>query len=197
MIVSGVGEVGDVSFASWIATEPSRCETAPTTSDDVCFWLYSSGSTGTPKGAVHLHADLIHTAELYAKPFLGLGPDDVVFSAAKLFFAYGLGNCLTFPLSAGAATLLMAERPTPGAVFKRLIEHSPTVFYGVPTLYAAMLASPEFPARDALALTRCVSAGEALPADIGKRWHQRTGVDILDGIGSTEMLHIFLSNRPG
>jgi benzoate-CoA ligase len=127
---------------------------------------------------------------------LGIAPDDVVFSAAKLFFAYGLGNALTFPLSVGATSVLMAERPTPAAVFKRLVGERPTIFYGVPTLYAAMLASAEFPARDRLALRRCVSAGEALPADLGKRWREKTGVDILDGLGSTEMLHIFLSNRP-
>jgi benzoate-CoA ligase len=184
-------------FDDWISREPKDAPAAPTIADDVCFWLYSSGSTGRPKGAVHLHSDLIYTAELYAKPILDIGPDDVVFSAAKLFFAYGLGNALTFPLAAGATALLMAERPTPGAVFKRLTERRPTVFFGVPTLYAAMLASADFPARESLALTRCVSAGEALPADLGKRWHGRTGVDILDGLGSTELLHIFLSNCQG
>jgi len=172
------------------ALEPVR-----TTGDDACFWLYSSGSTGAPKGTVHAHSSMIQTAELYAKPVVGLRDDDVVLSAAKLFFAYGLGNALSFPLSIGATTILMAERPTPAAVFKRLIEHRPTIFYGVPTLYAAMLASPEFPAKDALSLRRCVSAGEPLPAEIGRRFRERTGVDILDGIGSTEMLHIFLSNR--
>jgi benzoate-CoA ligase len=146
---------------------------------------------------VHLHSHLIQTAELYAVPVLGLRESDVVFSAAKLFFAYGLGNALTFPLAVGATTILMAERPTPAAVFKRLREARPTVFYGVPTLFAALLASPELPAKEALALRVCTSAGEALPADIGKRWTAHFGVEILDGIGSTEMLHIFLSNRPG
>jgi benzoate-CoA ligase len=144
-----------------------------------------------------LHSDLIYTAELYARPILAISEKDVVFSAAKLFFAYGLGNALTFPLAVGATALLMAERPTPAAVFKRLASHRPTIFYGVPTLYAALLASPDFPPCDALALRCCVSAGEALPAELGRRWHERTGVDILDGLGSTEMLHIFLSNRPG
>jgi benzoate-CoA ligase len=184
-------------FEDWIGLESNEARAAATTADDVCFWLYSSGSTGSPKGAVHLHSDLIHTAELYARPILGIGQNDVVFSAAKLFFAYGLGNALTFPLAVGATALLMAERPTPAAVFKRLTEHAPTIFYGVPTLYAALLATVDFPARGSLALTRCVSAGEALPADLGKRWHERTGVDILDGLGSTELLHIFLSNRQG
>src|SRR5262249_28124058 len=117
--------------------------------------------------------------------------------AAKLFFAYGLGNALTFPLAVGATTVLMAERPTPAAVFKRLKEHRPTIFYGVPTLFGALLASPDLPPKEELALRLCTAAGEALPADLGRRWTERFGVEILDGIGSTEMLHIFLSNRPG
>ena len=196
VIVSGADVDGAVAFAEWIAAESADAAIAPTTADDVCFWLYSSGSTGSPKGAVHLHADLIQTAELYARPVLGIAPEDTVFSAAKLFFAYGLGNALTFPLSVGATSVLMAERPSPAAVFKRLVGARPTIFYGVPTLYAAMLASAEFPSREELALRRCVSAGEALPADLGKRWRDKTGIDILDGLGSTEMLHIFLSNRP-
>ena len=170
---------------------------ADTTCDDVCFWLYSSGSTGAPKGAVHLHSSLIQTAELYAKPILGLREDDVVFSAAKLFFAYGLGNALTFPLAVGATAVLMAERATPSAVFARLRRHQPTIFYGVPTLFAALLASPDLPKRGELRMRRCTSAGEALPAEIGRRWTEHFGVEILDGLGSTEMLHIFLSNRPG
>jgi benzoate-CoA ligase len=128
---------------------------------------------------------------------LGIREDDVVFSAAKLFFAYGLGNALTFPPAVGATAVLMAERPTPASVFRRLREHRPTIFYGVPTLYGLMLASPELPERGELALRVCTSAGEALPAELGRRWTERFGVEILDGIGSTEMLHIFLSNRPG
>ena len=187
LVVSDVGSfctTGTDSFA------PAR-----TTRDDPCFWLYSSGSTGVPKGTVHVHSSLAETAELYAKPVLGIREDDVVFSAAKLFFAYGLGNALSFPLSAGATTVLMAERPTPQSVFRRLVEKRPTIFYGVPTLYAAMLAHTGFP--QPLNLRICTSAGEALPRELGERWKARTGVDILDGIGSTEMLHIFLSNRPG
>ena len=175
----------------------AKAQPAATTRDDVCFWLYSSGSTGAPKGTVHLHSHLIATAELYAKPILGIRESDVVFSAAKLFFAYGLGNALTFPMAVGATTVLMAERPTPDAVFKRLVEKQPTIFYGVPTLYAALLASPNFPDRSRLKLRVCTSAGEALPEGLGKRWTERTRVEILDGIGSTEMLHIFISNRPG
>ena len=177
--------------------EKPKADPAPTTRDDICFWLYSSGSTGAPKGTVHLHSHLILTAELYARPVLGIRESDLVFSAAKLFFAYGLGNAMTFPMAVGATALLMAERPTPDAVFKRLTENKPTIFYGVPTLYAALLASPAFPKKEELKLRICTSAGEALPANLGKRWTERTGAEVLDGIGSTEMLHIFLSNRPG
>jgi benzoate-CoA ligase len=179
------------------STGKANAQAAPTTRDDMCFWLYSSGSTGAPKGTVHLHSHLIATAELYAKPILGIRESDVVFSAAKLFFAYGLGNALTFPMSVGATAVLMAERPTPDAVFKRLVEKRPTIFYAVPTLYAALLASPAFPKKEQLKLRVCTSAGEALPEGLGKRFTERTGVEVLDGIGSTEMLHIFISNRPG
>jgi benzoate-CoA ligase len=191
------GPPGPDALEPLVASASRQFEPASTTCDDPCFWLYSSGSTGAPKGTVHVQSSMIQTAELYARPVLGIEESDVVFSAAKLFFAYGLGNGLSFPLSVGATTILMAERPTPAAVFKRLREHRPTIFYGVPTLYAAMLASPELPAREELRLRRCTSAGEALPEQIGKRWSGHFGVDILDGIGSTEMLHIFLSNRPG
>jgi benzoate-CoA ligase family protein len=170
-------------------------EAAPTLADDVAFWLYTSGSTGQLKGAVHVQSDLVYTAEYYGTSVLGIREDDVVFSAAKLFFAYGLGNALTFPLRVGATAVLMAERPTPAAVRRRLVEKKPTIFYGVPTLYASLLAEPGELASPALRL--CTSAGEALPKDVGERFAARTGVDVLDGIGSTEMLHIFLSNRPG
>ena len=170
---------------------------ARTSGDDIAFWLYSSGSTGKPKGTVHTHANLYWTVETYAKSVLGIRESDVVFSAAKLFFAYGLGNALTFPLSVGATTVLMAERPTANAVFARLVQHRPTIFYGVPTLYASMMASPNLPARADVALRICASAGEALPRETGERFSRHFGSDILDGIGSTEMLHIFLSNRPG
>ena len=146
---------------------------------------------------MHTHGNLYWTAETYGLPILGVREDDVVFSAAKLFFAYGLGNALTFPLSVGATTILMAERPTPQAVFSRLVERKPTIFCGVPTLYAAMLAAPELPTRADVRLRRCASAGEALPKEVGERFAARFGCDVLDGIGSTEMLHIFLSNRPG
>ena len=197
VIVSGADAKGHLAYQDVLAKGSPRLATAPTTCDDACFWLYSSGSTGTPKGTVHVHSTLVLTAELYARPILGIREGDVVFSAAKLFFAYGLGNALAFPLAVGATTVLMAERPTPAAVFKRLTERKPHIFYGVPTLYAALLADANFPQREALGLRICASAGEALPANLGQRWKERTGVDILDGIGTTEMGHIFLSNRPG
>ena len=176
---------------------PETFEAAPTCRDEACFWLYSSGTTGHPKGTVHVHGSLAATADLYAKPILGIVESDVVFSAAKLAHAYGLGNGLTFPLSVGATTVLTAARPTPASVFRCLREQRPTIFGGVPTLFAAMLASPELPARDEINLRCCMSAGEALPEELGRRWSKHFGTEILDGIGSTEMLHIFLSNRPG
>ncbi|MDH4174195.1 MAG: benzoate-CoA ligase family protein [Betaproteobacteria bacterium] len=189
--------VSGASFNKVLEKGAATLAPAPTTCDDACFWLYSSGSTGMPKGTVHAHASMVETAELYARGVLGLKDSDVVFSAAKLFFAYGLGNSLSFSLAVGATSVLMAERPTPAAVFKRLTEKKPTLFYGVPTLYAAMLADAAFPKKEALALRICVSAGEALPPQIAKSFKDKAGLEILDGIGSTEMLHIFLSNRPG
>jgi benzoate-CoA ligase len=170
---------------------------ARTGPDDIAFWLYSSGSTGRPKATVHTHANPYWTAELYGKAVLGLVETDVAFSAAKLFFAYGLGNALTFPLSVGATTVLMAERPTPDAVFRQLVERRPTVYFGAPTGYASMLASPNVPSRGDVALRLASSAGEPLPREIAERFTARFGCEIIDGIGSTEMLHIFLSNRPG
>jgi len=188
---------GAVDFEQLLAQSPALGAPAATGAEEPGFWLYSSGSTGRPKGTVHTHANLYFTAELYGKPVLGLKEDDLCFSAAKLFFAYGLGNALTFPLAVGASVLLMAERPTPDAIFKRWVEHRPTVYYGAPTGYAGMLASPHLPARHQVALRLCSSAGEALPREIGERFTRHFGCEIIDGIGSTEMLHIFISNRPG
>jgi len=196
LIVAGPGAGTPASLKSLLAESPNVDVIADTLRDDVCFWLYSSGSTGTPKGTVHLHSSLIQTAELYAKQVLGIRESDRAFSAAKLFFAYGLGNGLTFPMSVGATSILMAERPTPDAVFARFEQRQPTIFGGVPTLYAALLAASEHQERKCSSLRRCISAGEPLPEEIGRRWFQRFNVDILDGIGSTEMLHIFLSNHP-
>jgi benzoate-CoA ligase len=191
------GDGGTTSVAALIKSGATSLHVTDTRADDACFWLYSSGSTGTPKGTVHLHSHLVQTAELYGRGVLGIRESDVVFSAAKLFFAYGLGNSLTFPMSVGATSVLLPSRPTPADVFGTLKKFKPTIFYGVPTLYAALLADPARPARAELALRVCTSAGEALPAEIGKRWTEAYACEILDGIGSTEMLHIFLSNRPG
>ena len=198
VVVDGLAPGAELALDALLEEASPRLEAAPTTCDDVAFWLYTSGSTGKFKGAVHLQSDLVHTAELYAVAVLGIREDDRVFSAAKLFFAYGLGNAMTFPLHVGATAVLMAERPTVAAVRRRLVEHEPTIFCGVPTLFASMLAdaSPEG-LRTGRSLRVCISAGEALPRELGERWSARTGVEILDGLGSTEMLHIFLSNRPG
>lgn len=186
-----------MSMAQLIQNTQPLKQCTSTLADDVCFWLYSSGSTGTPKGTLHLHSHIIQTAHLYGGDILGLTDNDVVFSAAKLFFAYGLGNALSFPLAHGATTVLLNKRATPDYVFSVLKTYQPTVFYGVPTLFASLLADADRPTAKDLNLRVCTSAGEALPAEIGKRWQAEFGVDILDGIGSTEMLHIFLSNRPG
>jgi benzoate-CoA ligase len=169
VVVSGAKGRGHARLQDLTAKAGASLAPAPTAADEACFWLYSSGSTGQPKGTVHVHASLIQTAELYGRAVLGIREDDLVFSAAKLFFAYGLGNALTFPLAVGATTVLMGERPAPGAVYARLKSQRPTIFYGVPTLYAAMLAAPDLPRRDELALRVCVSAGEALPAELGRR----------------------------
>ena len=250
---AGSGAPGYERLADLLAAAPARLDAAPTTCDDVAFWLYTSGSTGTPKGSMHLHRDLIATAEHYGVATLGIREDDLVHSAAKLFFAYGLGNAMTFPFYVGATTVVLAGRPTPDAVTALLREHRPTIFYGVPTLYGAMLAQPSGEGADSPAggreddpppgdgsareqdralisapspgihpapgqdlrasgkerppggghgagpsrLRLAVSAGEALPAEIGAAWEERFGAPILDGLGSTEMLHIFLSNREG
>lgn len=190
----------EVEFEAFLAAQSASHRPAATVPDDPGFWLYSSGSTGRPKGTVHSHANPYWTSELYGKGVLQLLDSDVCFSAAKLFFAYGLGNALTFPMSVGATTLLMAERPTPEAVFKRWLGGVggllPSVFYGAPTGFAGMLAHPTLPAREAVHLRVVSSAGEALPSELGERFKAHFGVDIVDGIGSTEMLHIYLSNRP-
>jgi 4-hydroxybenzoate-CoA ligase len=173
-------------------------DTVETHPDEPAFWLYSSGSTGMPKGVKHVHTSLIATADTYGRQVLGIRGDDVCLSAAKLFFAYGLGNALTFPMSVGATTVLNPERPTPATIFALMRRFEPTIFYGVPTLFAAMLADQNLAdERGSPRLRICASAGEALPEHIGLAWKKRFGVDVLDGVGSTEMLHIFLSNAPG
>lgn len=193
---SDAGESAYTCLVDALAAQSDQAEAAATRTDDMCFWLYTSGTTGRPKGAVHLQSHLIKTAEHYAVPVLQITEADIVYSAAKLFFAYGLGNGLTFPFAVGATAILLDEAPTPEAVSDILQRHNPSIFYGVPTLFAMLLASDTLPAPGAHKLRVCTSAGEALPADLHWRWKERMQVDILDGLGSTEMLHIFLSNRP-
>ena len=184
-------------FPAFLAGGDPAAATVPASADEVAFWLYSSGSTGAPKGVRHVHSSLRFTADTYGAQVLGVRPDDVMFSAAKAFHAYGLGNSLTFPMSVGAKTVFLPDRPTPDAVLGMMRTHNPSLFGGVPTLYAGLLANPLIgPGAGSSRLRRCISAGEALPAEIGNRWKSVAGVDILDGIGSTEMLHIFISNRP-
>jgi 4-hydroxybenzoate-CoA ligase len=186
-----------LGFPGLLSGGDPNAATAEASPDEVAFWLYSSGSTGAPKGVKHVHSSLRFSADSYGAQVLGIRPDDVMFSAAKAFHAYGLGNSLIFPMSVGATTVFLPERPTPDAVLGMMREHNATLFGGIPTLYAALLANPYIgPGAGSARLRRCISAGEALPEDIGKRWKSLVGVDILDGIGSTELLHIFISNRP-
>jgi 4-hydroxybenzoate-CoA ligase len=189
---------GIKDFETLIAKAGATPFAADTLSDEVAFWFYTSGSTGDPKGVKHVHSNLMATAKLFGQGILGITENDVVHSASKLFFAYGLGNALTFPLSVGATAALWPHRPSPEGVFEIMRTQRPTIFYGVPSLYTALLAHKDIgkgAGSDRLRL--CVSAGEALPAHIGERWRAITGVDVLDGLGSTEMLNTFLSNRPG
>ena len=196
IIVVGTAPDGTQSWEAFLDGAPAS-KAVSVSADECAFWLYSSGSTGKPKGVRHVHGALRATAETYGAQVLGIEADDVVFSAAKIFFAYGLGNAMTFPMSVGATTLLYAGRPTPDATLEILTRDRPTLFFGVPTLYAATVAQLERDGVPDHAMRLCVSAGEALPEEIGAKWRAFWQVDILDGVGSTEMLHIFLSNAPG
>lgn len=196
IVVIGTAPEGTTSFSTFMdGANPAK---PVEVSDDECaFWLYSSGSTGQPKGVRHVHSALKSTADTYGAQVLGIREDDTVYSVAKLFFAYGLGNAMTFPMSVGATTVLFNGRPTPDGVAGILEAEKPTIFCGVPTLYAALVQHLETAGLPDAPLRACISAGEALPEEIGKKWNGFWGVDILDGVGSTEMLHIFLSNAPG
>lgn len=198
VLVIGGEAPGCASFDGLLQEVDHCLEPAETSKDDMAFWLYSSGTTGFPKGAIHLHHDMLVAADLYALETLGLRESDTSFSVARLFFAYGLGNGLYFSLRAGATTILLSDRPTPEKIFETIDRYQPTVFYSVPTSYAATLHMAEKEGRASLGRVRmCVSAGEPLPKHLYEKWLERFGVEIIDGIGSTEILHIFISNRPG
>ncbi len=189
---------GTHSWAKWAESAEAELAPAPTRSEEAAFWLYSSGSTGSPKAVVHCHKDIPFTVDAYAKQILEIGPEDTVFSASKAFHAYGLGNSFNFPFSVGASSVLLPGRSEPETVFDQIDRFRPSLFFTAPTLYASMLALPDAEERWDLASVRlCVSAAEALPAEIYQRWLERFDIEILDGLGSTELLHIFISNRPG
>ena len=190
-------EGGARSLRALLAGAPAQLDAVPADAAAPCFWLYTSGSTGRPKGTVHRHRDMVVTSELFGRGVLGVREDEVIFSAAKLFFAYGLGNAMTFPLWAGATSVLLGARPTAQNTLETIERFRPTLYFGVPTLYASQLQALETSGADLSSLRLCVSAGEPLPAEIFRRWKARTGLTILDGLGSTEALNTFLSNRPG
>ena len=182
------------SYRDFTASAPVA-ETVEAHDDELAFWLYSSGSTGQPKGVRHVHKALKATCDTFGDQVLGIREDDIVYSVAKMFFAYGLGNAVSFPMSVGATTVLFGGRPTPDVVYDIMAAHRPTILCAVPTLFAAMVQAAKGTPEHGLRL--CTSAGEALPREVGEGWQRLTGVEIVDGVGSTEMLHIFLSNRPG
>ena len=198
VVVAGKPSGKQIGFDAWIGKASSKLDAVETSRDDAAFWLYSSGSTGRPKGAVHLQHDMVYCTDTYGLQVLGMTEHDRTVSAAKLFFAYGLGNNMYFPMRVGAQGVLYPHRPLPEAMFELIHRRQPTLFFGVPTLYAAMLQVKEAEKRyDLSSLRLCVSAGEALPEELYRRWRDRFGVEVLDGIGTTEILHVFLSNRPG
>src|SRR6266478_6656597 len=202
VVEASARERADVSgvhlFEDVLAQAEPTPFTASTMPDEVALWMYTSGSTGEPKAVRHVHTSLMATARLMGQGIIGIREDDVAFSAAKLSFSFGLGNAVSFPMSVGASSVLLPDRPTPQAVLDTIRRHRPTIFYAVPSLYAALLAHPDIgPGAGSDRLRLCISAGEALPAHVGERWRDTVGVDVLDGIGSTEMMQTFLSNRPG
>ena len=185
-----------LSGDQWFLEFPAELEAAPTSRDDMAFWMYSSGSTGRPKGIVHLQHDMAYTAESFGRHILALQESDICFSVPKIFFAYGFGNSITFPFSVGASTVLLAGRPEPAAVLEIVERFKPTLFFGLPTLYNALLNHPRIGAADLSSIRLCLSAAEVLSQDIFNDWRRRFGHDILEGLGSTEALHIYLSNTP-
>ncbi len=197
VIICGEHVDGYLHWDQFLEQSSPRLQSAPTSKDDAAFWLWTSGSTGRPKAAVHTHRDWVYCCEYYARGVLGIEPGDVTFSSSKLFHAYGLGNGLMFPFHVGAATVLFSGKPQAKALLETAQAYRPTLFFSVPTLYAAMLQEAERTVFDLDSVRLAVSAAEPLPADIFRRWKERFGVEILDGIGSTEVLHIYLSARAG
>jgi benzoate-CoA ligase family protein len=200
LIVNGEAPAGTSvatkSMAEWLARPVPALEAADTNRDDMAFWMYSSGSTGRPKGIVHLQHDMAYTHLSYARHLLALDENDICFSVPKIFFAYGLGNSITFPFAAGASSVLLPGQPKPAAIFDAIARYRPTVFFGLPTLYTALTKAPEAKAADLSSLRLALSAAETLPAEVFNAWKALSGVDIMEGLGSTEALHIYLSNTP-
>lgn len=184
------------SAAEWLSRPAPALDAAGTHRDDMAFWMYSSGSTGRPKGIVHLQHDMAYTHWSYARHLLELTEDDICFSVPKIFFAYGLGNSVTFPFAAGASSMLLPGQPKPAAIFDAIARYRPTVFFGLPTLYTALTKSPEARTTDLSSLRLAVSAAEVLSAEVFNAWKTISGLDIMEGLGSTEVLHIYLSNTP-
>jgi benzoate-CoA ligase family protein len=196
-VVNGSAElphIGNVIILDHAPDLPDTLPEADTHRDEMAFWMYSSGSTGRPKGIVHLQHDMPYTALSYSKHLLNLRPDDICFSIPKIFFAYGLGNSLTFPFAVGASSVLFPGRPEPAAVFQTIAEYRPTVLFALPTLYTALVKAPEAAEADLSSLRLCISAAEILSNDVAAGWKNLAGLDIVEGLGSTEMLHIYLSN---
>ncbi len=204
LVVVANGEVPEVfpadarSWEDFITGHPTELPPADTHRDDMAFWMYSSGSTGRPKGIVHLQHDMLYTHLSYGLSVLGLTEQDIVYSVPKIFFAYGFGNSITFPFAVGAAAVLNPGRPEPAPIFDAIEKHRPTVFFGLPTLYNAMVAHAGSEGRDLSSVRMCISAAEPLPAETFNEWKRRYGgLEILEGLGSTEVLHIYVSNFPG
>ena len=181
---------------SWLADFPAELAEADTHRNEMAFWMYSSGSTGRPKGIVHLQHDMAYSDQAYAQNFLKLTSGDICFSVPKMFFAYGFGNSITFPFSVGAATLLLPGQPKPQAIFEAITRYRPTVFFGLPTLYTSLTKAEGASVADFASLRMAVSAAEVLSSEVFQGWKTLTGLEIVEGLGSTEVLHIYLSNQP-